>query len=274
MIYPQFGSTEDLVPIRTSKQATRSIRHFVPSNHTYRRLPPLMTMVVGNLDDAVSLQGIAAFTFEEVMRGKKLGSGGFCHVYEARFFHPKTPAPDLKLTEYQAEARVALAQHAKTLKKTKDTPFAIKLLQPSLIRNPKKYRIAAKDMAMEAHVLSKLSHPNIIKLRGIAMESSDERLAHERRFLIMDRLSEDLNGRLQKWTAREARLKRPIYTRFLDREGIRRRNFFIERLYVVTEIASALEYIHENRIIFRDLKPGNIGFSASTDLVTLFDFGK
>lgn len=230
-------------------------------------------MTVRNLDDTASPESVAVFDLEEVGRGKKLGAGAFCHVYEANL--PKAPMTALKLTEHQAEARAALAQHAKTLKKTKDTPYAVKMLQPSLGRDSIRYRIAAKDMAMEAHVLSKLNHPNIIKLRGIALESSEKGLTHERRFLILDRLSEDLNGRLQKWKTREIRLNKPtIYTRFLGRQGIKRRNFLIERLHVAAEIASALEYLHENKIIFRDLKPGNVGFCASTDLVTLFDFGK
>ena len=38
------------------------------------------------------------------------------------------------------------------------------------------------------------------------------------------------------------------------------KNFKMEKLQIMTDIASALEYIHERGVIFRDLKPDNIGF--------------
>ncbi|KAG7372938.1 protein kinase domain containing protein [Nitzschia inconspicua] len=46
----------------------------------------------------------------------------------------------------------------------------------------------------------------------------------------------------------------------------------VERVKVAYDIACALEYLHEMRIVYRDLKSTNIGFNIRGD-VQLFDFG-
>ncbi|KAL7547575.1 hypothetical protein ACHAWF_010868 [Thalassiosira exigua] len=45
-----------------------------------------------------------------------------------------------------------------------------------------------------------------------------------------------------------------------------------ERVQVGLQISSALTYLHERRVMFRDLKPQNVGFDVRGD-VKLFDFG-
>jgi serine/threonine protein kinase len=46
----------------------------------------------------------------------------------------------------------------------------------------------------------------------------------------------------------------------------------IERIKVAYDIACALEYLHEKRVVYRDLKSTNIGFNVRGD-VQIFDFG-
>lgn len=49
--------------------------------------------------------------------------------------------------------------------------------------------------------------------------------------------------------------------------------FFESRIQTAVEIASALAYCHRNRILYRDVKPANIGYCFAEDRVKLFDFG-
>jgi serine/threonine protein kinase len=53
------------------------------------------------------------------------------------------------------------------------------------------------------------------------------------------------------------------------------RKLLAQRLTIIKSIASALQYLHENNIIMRDVKPNNIGFynNGQEEVPKLFDFG-
>jgi serine/threonine protein kinase len=120
-------------------------------------------------------------------------------------------------------------------------------------------------ISQEAKFLASISHPNIIKLRGMAAAGTSGFSTMQERgyFLLLDRLQCTLEHKIDHWRN---------FDKALSLEGKKRKGFLAERLHVAFDVAAALSYLHRNNIIYRDLKPDNIGFDIRGD-VKIFDFG-
>lgn len=89
-------------------------------------------------------------------------------------------------------------------------------------------------------------------------------------FIIMDRLYEILDHRFEEWVATKKRNKGGLFGRGANHDRLR--DLLIERLTVAYDLAAAFWYMHEHRLVYRDLKKENIGFDIRGD-VKVFDFG-
>jgi len=150
---------------------------------------------------------------------------------------------------------------------------AIKSLKRDVMLDMRRFRHGATDLVTEAKILSVLDHPNIIKLHGVAAGSPDEKIAtgEERAFFIaVEQLHDTLDQRMESWRIATERYN--FISSKMPRFFRRKNQQLVERLKVAIELASALEYVHSNHIVFRDLKPNNIGFGKDGK-VKLFDFG-
>ena len=220
---------------------------------------------------------VAPFDIKEIVLGKRLGSGEFSHVYKVKCFRLANSPLGSSLNDRETYLRKYVKGREK-YRATKKSRYALKHLKPELTEkySPSEYAQFAADIAQEKEFLSILQHPNIIKLRGTSFDSSTDSFQQGSRgyFLIIDRLDETLDHRIAKW--KRGNNKRGSIFSIIrkDTGGItdKRNNLLSEQLDVLLQLAAAFVYLHEKKIIFRDLKPANVGFDVRGD-VKLFDFG-
>jgi len=147
-----------------------------------------------------------------------------------------------------------------------DRVYALKSLRPRKDVITEKFTTGVVDLILEATILSSLHHPNIIRLHAVRKgDISNTSYAFEEGgcFLVLDLLACTLESKLDSW--RDHRCF-PFHNMTSSKDMISR----IEK--VGLGIARGMEYLHSLNIIFRDLKPHNIGFDEN-DVVKIFDFG-
>lgn len=202
---------------------------------------------------------VAVFHSSEIALGKLLGKGGFSQVYEAAAFNLMQTQPSSAASQMNLARRIV---EGTAIDYKGEATYALKHLDKKLLQNPDEFCAAAADLYVEAKYMSRFNHPNILKLRGMANggTSAFHEGRHNSFFILTDRLSDTLDDRIVRWNRQAG-----------GNPTNNAASLMVKTNYAL-QMASALEYLHERRIIFRDLKPQNIGFK-SDDVVQLFDFG-
>ena len=119
----------------------------------------------------------------------------------------------------------------------------------------------------EAILLASLPlHPNIVHLYAI---SADFETSQDR-FLVLEFLSHTLKQILTRWRFCSRFSQPTIFSVMFHRQQVEAQQR--QRIsYVGLGIARAIKFLHSHRIVYRDIKPDNVGFAD--DEVKLFDFG-
>jgi serine/threonine protein kinase len=136
--------------------------------------------------------------------------------------------------------------------------LAMKCLRPQLRSDAEQFIIGVEDLVHESIMLASIDHPNIIKIHGRAggCDSRSPRLC-DGFFILLDRLQDTLTDRIIRWKNQYSKTKGPPS---------------MAQLNTAYSIADAISYLHSRGILFRDLKPANVGFD-SNGVLKLFDFG-
>jgi serine/threonine protein kinase len=213
------------------------------------------------------------------------GEGGDVDVWD---LISVTNVIDLEETTSESDFNVSTSEGENSTLTTKprrrDRVYALKHLHPQVTKKQKSFTASAIDLVLEAKLLSCLNHRNIIKLYAVTEGSLNRAFTDSGYFLLLDRLyevsicqslrmtalsfvaphtitlvhSQTLEEKIQAWSMKE---KMPA-----NKERAGRRNRLVaitrtqdhshitERIDVAIEIVRGMEYLHSNRIIYRDLK--------------------
>eukprot|EP00584_Thalassiosira_punctigera_P005634 CAMPEP_0172529348 /NCGR_PEP_ID=MMETSP1067-20121228/3449_1 /TAXON_ID=265564 ORGANISM="Thalassiosira punctigera, Strain Tpunct2005C2" /NCGR_SAMPLE_ID=MMETSP1067 /ASSEMBLY_ACC=CAM_ASM_000444 /LENGTH=602 /DNA_ID=CAMNT_0013313381 /DNA_START=157 /DNA_END=1965 /DNA_ORIENTATION=- len=208
---------------------------------------------------------------------RHLGKGNFSDVFEvvrkvgqpveaqAPAAVPGTPPPPnnrrrpsrARRPSQGLSASVTTATLARPSCGARRSVFALKCLRPGIRSDADQFTIGAEDLVHETAILATLDHPHIIKLYGRASGNlSDAFVLNDGYFILLDRLSETLYQRMDGWKQDPECLQGPT----------------LQQIEVAHSVADAMGYLHSKKIVFRDLKPDNVGFD-SMGVLKMFDFG-
>lgn len=188
----------------------------------------------------------------QIAMGEKLGEGGFSNVNSC----------------------VLLSKDGSRVS-SKENEHAVKFLKRKIMVDVRHFRHGAADLATEAFFLGKLNHPGIVKIHGITAGSCESNVASGKDcgfFIVIDRLQETLDQRIEAWKKELAAQPHSLFHRMSKDYRERQKIMLANRLNVAMDIASVMEYLHSLNVAYRDLKPDNVGFDHNGTL-KLFDFG-
>eukprot|EP00529_Nitzschia_sp_RCC80_P016568 CAMPEP_0113493178 /NCGR_PEP_ID=MMETSP0014_2-20120614/28459_1 /TAXON_ID=2857 /ORGANISM="Nitzschia sp." /LENGTH=649 /DNA_ID=CAMNT_0000387035 /DNA_START=683 /DNA_END=2632 /DNA_ORIENTATION=+ /assembly_acc=CAM_ASM_000159 len=244
----------------------------------------------------------------QIVVGELLGEGGFSSVYEVRnIFHDRRSDDhdhdhddDDDNGDFDDDA--LMEEDEQQIEEEPKCDYVIKHLRRDVAmpqsspshggnsRSRSKFYSAAADIVWEARCLAALDHPNIIKLRGVAKD--DVRCfgdgTHDSYFLMLDRLDETLTHQLHRWRRRNTAATTTTtasggkvghhqtgHTQKQQLSSPRRPpndiDLMEEKLDLARQVASALQYMHARNIIYRDIKPSNIGLKRTKQVVSCDD---
>lgn len=138
-----------------------------------------------------------------------------------------------------------------TALKERKKKYVIKKLESSLLKHDRvNYLKGLMDLVLEGQFLASLHHENIIQLCGISKKCPFEELGY---FLMLDQLNTTLAKQLQDWAVKEKKNNAGGFMKNKNKLNVKKQELWVSRLHVAFDIASALNYLHNRHIIYRDV---------------------
>lgn len=200
--------------------------------------------------------------WEDIDLGSTIGYGGFSQVFRAQ----------IQMTSDADGAEIG------------DKEYALKCLSPNTMARTKSFKTGAVDLVIEATILCRLSHPNVIKLHGYYGNSIRNSYLESERgyFLVIDLLADTLRNKIDKYRLQNPKMRKTSRdVRSGSGSGKYRSSDShkpnsgeaLERIKSIgVDVAKGMEYLHSKGVVLRDLKPDNVGFDHS-GVPKIFDLG-
>jgi serine/threonine protein kinase len=199
-------------------------------------------------------------SWEDLQVGDLIGAGTFSDIREAVMVGSCSCDPD------ECRSSCVRGKH-----------YVVKQLKASVKTKKETFEMGALGLASEAKLLPHLNHENIIRIHGITQGCISTAYLHSTSgyFLVLERLNYTLEDLLKSVKIEDLQAKKA--SSFMKRLFFGAASSSAEakktRLQdIAIPMARAMRYLHHKRVIYRDLKPANIGFDADGTL-KLFDFG-
>lgn len=210
------------------------------------------------LDDVLELE------WDDIDLGSTIGFGGFSQVFRA----------GIQVTSDAQGTTIG------------DKEFALKCLSPNTMSRTKSFKTGAVDLVIEATILCRLSHPNVIKLHGYYGKSIRSSYLESERgyFLVIDLLADTLRNKIDKYRLQNPKMRKTSrgmasgskergHGMGLKEQHKPNTSEALERIKSIgVDVAKGMEYLHSQGVVLRDLKPDNVGFDHN-GVPKIFDLG-
>jgi len=232
------------------------------------------------------ISGVALVNFEDITVGQLLGKGSFSYVHEITKISSGAASheaedddddsndyPVMHANGDQEDHRAFLVANAER-PESKSFRYAVKFLKDDVRSNPKAYAIGTVDLVVEGMFLASLTHPNIIKVRALPEGGVRSLVQPNARgyFLVLDRLYDTLSERIYNTWQEQHHVEMAMasssgclclpFGKKNNQANEEERRHLEERLKVAFDISAALKFLHSKSIIYRDIKPENLGFDG------------
>jgi len=258
------------------------------ASNRLEKIAKVAAKVIADMDSDIfsidSLDVIPKFGVDELTLGRLLGKGGFGSVNEIRSMQCKEESgasesrptggnfgfgddddDDEWLIDQELQDKKFIADHC--LREGGDSRYCVKALSPDVIADEVLFNQGVIDMSFETMFLSTIFHPHIITMRAFGVDG----MFNPNYFILLDRLYDTLEARIPKWKM-QSRKAKSLKNKIRKKSGGKLVVLMEKKLTYALDLCGAFEYLHDMGIVYRDLKPENVGFNIRDDIV-LFDFG-